>query len=280
MSDSIHDVPPAARPGQPALDQMDLLRLADVLEAALDRAKADTNWLHHISDNYLIPTALHRLQDLDNGHLLTALYMKDVKSILHALDPCIKVNLPLRMRMRIQLSKRRFWHYRYSDFLKMGSRLADTLRLAADQEIAAQPLPERLQTSVANRRVGRTVSGLICLAVRMLPVASRHRYSEEFRAELTDLPRHKQFAHAASLLASTFSLRRTLKKNGQLREGQRLTPDTRTSVVLAIYLGPIGVAALATLAGGDGARRVTASLQHRRGQPTSWADAAAKRAND
>ena len=55
-------------------------------------------------------------------------------------------------------------------------------------------------------------SGLISLAVIVLPRDSRDRYREEFRTELCELRKHAQIGQAASLLACSLQLRRALQE--------------------------------------------------------------------
>ncbi len=57
---------------------------------------------------------------------------------------------------------------------------------------------------------GRAASGLVALAVRLLPVAQRPRYREEFGVELVELPRRQRWGYALRVLASAWKLRKAL----------------------------------------------------------------------
>jgi len=64
----------------------------------------------------------------------------------------------------------------------------------------------------------RTLRGLVGLAVRVLPVRDRPRYAEEFRVELSEVPRRERWGYALRTLTRAWELRRVL--TGTVR-----TPD-------------------------------------------------------
>lgn len=51
---------------------------------------------------------------------------------------------------------------------------------------------------------------VVGVAVAVLPLAHQARYSEEFRAELAELPRAKRLTHAVGLVSRSMVLRRAL----------------------------------------------------------------------
>jgi hypothetical protein len=61
---------------------------------------------------------------------------------------------------------------------------------------------------VAGATPGRAARGLVVLAVRLLPVAQRPRYREEFGVELVELPRWSRWGYALRVVASAWELRR------------------------------------------------------------------------
>jgi hypothetical protein len=60
------------------------------------------------------------------------------------------------------------------------------------------------------RPPGRITRGLIALAVRLLPIAQRPRYGEEFGVEFSELPRRQRGGYALRVLANAWELRRAL----------------------------------------------------------------------
>jgi hypothetical protein len=57
---------------------------------------------------------------------------------------------------------------------------------------------------------GRSTRTLVALAVRLLPVAQRARYRDEFGVELVELPRQQQRGYALRALARAWELRKAL----------------------------------------------------------------------
>jgi hypothetical protein len=72
----------------------------------------------------------------------------------------------------------------------------------------------RGRSEQAIRTADRRVRFLLKIVVRLLPPSERDRYSEEFHAEMLDVPRDTRLSHALSLLrgVSVLRLRRGLKK--------------------------------------------------------------------
>lgn len=57
---------------------------------------------------------------------------------------------------------------------------------------------------------GRARRGVLALAVRLLPVAQRPRYRDEFEVELVELPRRQRWGYALRVLVRAWELRRAL----------------------------------------------------------------------
>jgi hypothetical protein len=60
---------------------------------------------------------------------------------------------------------------------------------------------------------------LVTLAVRLLPVAQRPRYCEEFRVELVELPRRERLGYSLRVLARAWELRRALVESVRTPDG-------------------------------------------------------------
>jgi Effector-associated domain 2 len=60
--------------------------------------------------------------------------------------------------------------------------------------------------------VGRSARAMVAIAVQVLPVAERSRWSEEFKAELSDLRNWRRVAHAVRLLSQAVNLRHGLRR--------------------------------------------------------------------
>jgi hypothetical protein len=91
----------------------------------------------------------------------------------------------------------------------------DQLRVHVAAEEGTRPAstsPDATPRSPGPRRArARWVSDA---AARMLPPADRVRYRDEYLAELSDLPRRDQMAHAVRLACRTWPLRRALRSTG------------------------------------------------------------------
>ncbi len=72
---------------------------------------------------------------------------------------------------------------------------------------------------VAGAMPGRTARGLVVLAMRLLPVAQRSRYREEFGVELVELPRWSRWGYALRV-ASAWELRRALVEGVRASGGE------------------------------------------------------------
>lgn len=61
---------------------------------------------------------------------------------------------------------------------------------------------------------------MVGLAVRLLPVAQRPRYREEFGDELTELPRSQRCGYALRVLVRAWQLRRALVETVRTSDGE------------------------------------------------------------
>jgi hypothetical protein len=61
---------------------------------------------------------------------------------------------------------------------------------------------------------------LVVLAVRLLPVAQRPRYREEFGVELVELPRWSRWGYALRVVASAWEVRRALAEGVRASGGE------------------------------------------------------------
>jgi hypothetical protein len=61
---------------------------------------------------------------------------------------------------------------------------------------------------------------LVALAVRLLPVAHRPRYREEFGVELVELPRRARWGYALRVFASAWKLREALVEAVRTSDGE------------------------------------------------------------
>jgi hypothetical protein len=61
---------------------------------------------------------------------------------------------------------------------------------------------------------------MVVLTVRLLPVAERLRYLEEFGGELADLPRSQQLRYALRLLTGAWKLRTALVESVRTADGE------------------------------------------------------------
>jgi hypothetical protein len=76
--------------------------------------------------------------------------------------------------------------------------------------------PGRLNRDIPTREPGRPASGLVAATARLLPVADRERYAEEFRSELWDLAqagagRLRQLGYAFRQLLRAIPMSLTLR---------------------------------------------------------------------
>jgi hypothetical protein len=67
---------------------------------------------------------------------------------------------------------------------------------------------------------GRVIRGVVGLALRLLPVAQRPRYREEFGDELAELPRSQRCGYALRVLARAWQLRRALVETVRASDGE------------------------------------------------------------
>lgn len=74
--------------------------------------------------------------------------------------------------------------------------------------------------AVARAMPGRAIRGMVGLAVRLLPVAQRPRYREEFGDELAELPRSQRCGYALRVLARARQLRRALVEAVRTADGE------------------------------------------------------------
>jgi hypothetical protein len=100
----------------------------------------------------------------------------------------------------------------------LASVLALDLDLARDR---ATVLGATTATgAVAPARPGRALRGVVGLAVRLLPVAQRSRYREEFGVELAELPRRQRCGYALRVLARAWELRSGLVEAARMPDGE------------------------------------------------------------
>ncbi len=65
------------------------------------------------------------------------------------------------------------------------------------------------------------------MAVRLLPVAARPRYCEEFGAELGELPRRARWGYALRVVLGAWELREALVEAVRTSDGEPARPAER-----------------------------------------------------
>jgi hypothetical protein len=87
------------------------------------------------------------------------------------------------------------------------ARAHDLVRdLVSARDRARRCAAFRASAVVAGAMPGRAARGLVVLAVRLLPVAQRPRYREEFDVELVELPQWSRWGYALRVVASAWEL--------------------------------------------------------------------------
>lgn len=133
----------------------------------------------------------------------------------------------------------------------IGEAQAEPFPLAAGDDPPevvrlGRPTAEHPPTATGVVPVSRTATWLVARAVRLLPPSHRARDAEEFSAELADLSRVQQRAHACRVLSRSLTLRRNLAAaiNATSQDRFRLlVPLASAAAVLVIAFATVVVAA-------------------------------------
>jgi len=130
------------------------------------------------------------------------------------LDRSLAHDLAVELRREIERTKDPRLHHLHELACVLESTLERNLMATSSfdptvtmADLLARELDGVVHAPVPSRTRCRRLVGL---AVTFLPVGHQARYEEEFRAELADLPAHKQVPHAIRLVTRSLVLRRAL----------------------------------------------------------------------